>query len=129
MLHDTLAAALSAINNAETRGKAEVIVRPSSKPLQQVLTLLKKEEYIKSFEFIENGRGGEIKIVLIGAINRIGAIKPRYAITLGEFEKFEKRYLPAKDFGRLIISTSKGITTHIDAKTKKQGGVLLAYVY
>ncbi len=129
MLHDTLAATLSAINNAEARGKAEIIVKPSSKLLQQVLTLLKKEEYVTSFEVIENGKGGEIKVVLTGAINKIGVIKPRYSITVGEFEKFEKRYLPAKDFGRLIISTSKGITTHIDAKAKKQGGVLLAYVY
>ena len=129
MLHDPLAAALSAINNAEARGKSEIVVRPASKLLQQVLTLLKKEEYISNFEFAENRRGGEIKILLTGAINKIGAIKPRYSITLVEFEKFEKRYLPAKDFGRLLLSTSKGVVTHIDAKTKKLGGVLLAYVY
>jgi small subunit ribosomal protein S8 len=129
MLQDTLATALSAINNAELRGKTEVVLTPSSRLLKEVLTLLKKEEYIQNFEFVETGRGGQIKVTLNGAINKINAIKPRYAITLQEFEKFEKRYLPAKDFGRIIISTSKGVTTHIDAKTKKLGGVLLAYVY
>jgi small subunit ribosomal protein S8 len=129
MLQDTLATSLSAINNAELRGKTEVVLTPSSRLLKEVLTLLKKEEYIQNFEFVETGRGGQIKVTLNGAINKINAIKPRYAITLQEFEKFEKRYLPAKDFGRIIISTSKGVTTHIDAKTKKLGGVLLAYVY
>jgi len=129
MEHDTIAAALSAMNNAEARGKTEVVVKPGSKVMQQILNVLKNEEYIKGFEYVENRKGGEIKVTLTGSINKIGVIKPRYPITLQEFEKFEKRYLPAKDFGRLIISTSKGITTHLDAKAKKQGGVLLAYVY
>ena len=41
----------------------------------------------------------------------------------------EKRYLPAKDFGILIMSTSKGIMTHYDAKKKNLGGKLLSYCY
>ncbi len=50
-------------------------------------------------------------------------------MTTEEFEKFEKRFLPAKDFGFLILSTSKGIMTHLAAKEKSIGGKLLAYVY
>ena len=44
-------------------------------------------------------------------------------------EKFEQRYLPAKSFGMLIISTSKGMLTNIQAKEKKIGGKLIAYCY
>ena len=45
------------------------------------------------------------------------------------FEKFERRYLPAKGFGILIVSTSIGMMTNEEAKIKMIGGKLLAYVY
>ena len=45
------------------------------------------------------------------------------------FEKFEKRYLPAKDFGIILISTTKGIMIHTEAKKKNMGGILFAYCY
>ncbi len=128
MLHDLLADALSAIKNAEKRGKPEVIVKSSS-IIIEVLTILKKEEYLANFEIIENKRGNSIKIKLSGAINNIGVIKPKFSVKVTDFEKFEKRYLPAQGFGFIIISTSQGILTHIEAKNKKAGGVLLAYVY
>jgi len=44
-------------------------------------------------------------------------------------EKFEARYLPAQDFGILIITTNRGVMTHSDAKKMGVGGKLLAYVY
>ena len=46
-----------------------------------------------------------------------------------EFEKFEKRYLPAKNFGILIVTTPEGIMTHNEAKERGIGGRLLAYMY
>ena len=129
MEHDTLARALSAIRAAEARGKSEVEIAPSSKTIMKTLEILKSEGYISSYELSDNKKGGQIKVLLSGKINNIGAIKPRYPTTAAGFEKFEQRYLPAKDFGRLIISTSKGCMTHIEAKEKKLGGSLLAYVY
>ena len=44
-------------------------------------------------------------------------------------EKFEKRYLPAKDFGILLVTTNKGVMTHEEAKKNHVGGKLLAYVF
>jgi len=129
MEHDPLARALSAIKNAESRGKGEVIVKPVSKVIKAVLEILKKEKYIGDFEYIDDKKGGIFKIKLVGTINNVGAIKPRFSVQLDEYEKFEQRYLPAKDFGRIIVSTSAGVLTHIQAKEKKLGGVLLAYVY
>ena len=129
MEHDVLARALSAIRAAEAKGKSEVILAPSSKVLLSILGMLKEEKYIHAYEFTDNKKGGIIKVSLAGKINNIGAVKPRYSVALNEFEKFEQRYLPAKDFGRLILSTSKGFITHIGAKEKKLGGTLLAYVY
>ena len=45
------------------------------------------------------------------------------------YEKYEKRFLPAKGFGILIVSTPKGLMTHEEARKKKLGGVLIVYVY
>ena len=66
---------------------------------------------------------------LEGNINKCGVIKPRHAVKKDEFEKFEKRYLPAKNFGILILTTPEGIMTHHDAKERGIGGRLLAYMY
>ena len=128
-LNDPLANALSAIKNAEKKGKNELKVTPSSKVIKAILSILKKEEYIGNFTFLENNRGGILTVNLKGRINDIGPIKPRYPVRLEELEKFETRYLPSRNFGKLILSTSKGIMSHDTAKEQKLGGVLLAYVY
>jgi len=65
----------------------------------------------------------------LGRINDCGVIKPRFPVKKNEFEKWEKRYLPSPDVGLLVISTSKGVMTHREAKELGIGGVLLAYVY
>jgi len=126
---DNLANVLSALNNAEQVGKDELIVAPASKVILTVLKILKQEKYITDFKIRKDLRGGTVVITLSKQINKIGVIKPRFPVKVENLEKFEKRYLPAKDFGRIILSTSKGILTHFEAKEKKIGGVLVAYVY
>ena len=126
---DLLAETLIQIKNAEKIGKSECIIKKVSKQIKEVLSLMNKEGYIGEFEIIDNGRGGIIKLNLIGKINKTGAIKPRFSVKLNDFEKFEKRYLPAKNFGIIIVSTTKGIVTHNQAKKSNMGGQLLAYVY
>ncbi|PIZ52117.1 30S ribosomal protein S8 [Candidatus Woesearchaeota archaeon CG_4_10_14_0_2_um_filter_33_13] len=129
MLNDPLAAALAKIMNAERVGKKEVVVRPASKMIKKILTLLNEHSYLGAFEEVEDGKGGQLKVNLLGNINKCGVVKPRFSTKNGEFEKWEKRYLPAKDFGVLLISTPQGIMPHNQAKEKKIGGKLLAYCY
>lgn len=128
-LNDPLANALNNILNAERVAKPECIVTPVSKLIQKVLELMQKKGYLGPLKPVEYNKGGMFIVTLLGKINKCGAIKPRYPIKLPDYEKFEKRYLPAKDFGILILSTSKGIMTHLESKEKKLGGRLLAYVY
>lgn len=128
MLNDNLANALSAIFNAENVGKKECTVK-SSKIIKRVLEIMRDNKYIGDLTEKKDNRGNSVSVALIGSINKCGAIKPRYPAQVSEFEKFEKRYLIAKDFGILIISTSKGIMMHSEAKKKNLGGVLLAYCY
>jgi len=66
-------------------------------------------------------------VKLTGNINKCGVIKPRYAVKKDQYEKFEKRYLPAKNMGIIIVSTVNGIVEHNKAQDKKVGGKLLAY--
>lgn len=129
MMNDPLASALSNINNAEKIGKTQCTTSPASKLLRKVLDIMKDNKYIGSYEVTENNRGDIISINLIGAVNKAQAIKPRFAVQTKTYEKFEKRYLPAKDFGIIIVSTPNGVMTHHEAKEKKIGGRLLAYVY
>ena len=129
MRHDVLADVLSMMKNMKDRGMTEIEIRPISNTVVGVLTVLKNEGYISEFTVVEDKCGNYAKVKLTNLINNIGAIKPRFSVALEEFETFESRYLPAKDFGRLIISTSKGVMTHLQAKAQRLGGVLLAYVY
>jgi small subunit ribosomal protein S8 len=117
------------MKNMKDRGSYEIEVKPISTTVKDVFEVLKQEGYISEFTIIEDKRGNSAKVKLTNMINNIGAIKPRFSVTIEDFEKFEARYLPAKDFGRLIVSTSKGVMTHLQAKEKRLGGVLLAYVY
>ena len=85
--------------------------------------------YVGEFERVTNGRGDAFRVELVGAINRCGVIKPRHSVKRAEFDKWESRYLPARDFGLLILTTNQGVMLHYDAKDEKIGGRLLAYVY
>lgn len=126
---NTIADAMSAIKNASDGGKSSVIVEPGSKLLGAMLGIMQESGYIGEFEYIEDGRGGQFKVTLIGQINRCGAISPRFATTLEEMESWETRYLPAKGFGLLMVSTSKGVISHDQARRDGIGGELLGYVY
>ena len=129
MLNDPLANMMSLILNSESIGKSECIIKPVSRIIKETLKVMKGKGYVGDFKEVEDSRGNYIKLNLIGSINKCGVIKPRYSVKNNNFEKFEARYLPAKDLGILFISTPRGIMTHYDAKSKKTGGRLLAYCY
>jgi small subunit ribosomal protein S8 len=125
---DNLADALAAIKNAERVGKKECITR-ASKEIKAVLKVMQDKGYIGSFEFIDDGKSGKFRVELKGKIIDCNVIKPRFSVRLDEFEKYEKRFLPARSFGLLILTTPKGIMDHNKAKELHVGGKLLAFVY
>lgn len=129
VVNDTLAQGLSHINNAEAVSKQEIVVNPSSKLFKEVLAILKEHMFVGSFEEIQVSGGRALKIPLLGNINKCGVIKPRFSYEYVESEKIEQKYLPAKGFGVVIVSTSQGLMTLNDARAKKIGGRLIAYCY
>ena len=128
-LNDPLANVLSFIKNYEKLGRIELFTTNNSKVIKKVLQIMQDEGYIGKFEEIEDGKGNILKINLLGKINKVGVTKPRFAVKKTEFDKFEKRFLPARGFGILIVTTSKGIMTNTEAKKKGLGGKLLCYCY
>jgi small subunit ribosomal protein S8 len=126
---DTLTNGLITVINNEMRNKRECVISPASKLLGRVLRIMQLNGYIGEFEFIDDGRSGKFKVQLLGRINKCGAIKPRFPVSYDGFEDWEKKFLPSRDVGIMIVSTSQGVIAHREAEEKNLGGRLLAFVY
>jgi len=129
MQFDPLNDALAKLYNAEQAGRYNVELSPASKLLGSVLEIMQSSGYVGEIERNDNGRGGTYNVHLRGAINQCGVVKPRHSVRRQEFDKWEGRYLPAQDFGLLILTTNSGVMHHKDAKENRIGGRLLAFVY
>jgi len=123
MSQDIIADTLNQIMNIKRARKTKLVVTKNSKLLRNVLDLVKGNGYI-DYKIEDD----EIKIE-IKNLNEIRAIKPRYTVSAKGINKYVRRFLPAKNFGFLIISTNKGLMTHTDAEEKNLGGCLIAYVF
>jgi small subunit ribosomal protein S8 len=126
---DPLSNALAGIDNAESVGQLTHTVAPASNLVGRVLEVFYDRGYIGGFEYVEDGKAGKFEVELDGAINECGAVKPRYSAGADEFEKWEKRHLPARDYGTLVVTTSHGIMSHYEARREGVGGQVVAYVY
>jgi small subunit ribosomal protein S8 len=124
---DPLANAMSTIANAEILGRKVVTIRPASRIIANVLRVIQKYGTIGEFEVMEDL--WIISVQLLGRISKIGVIKPRYPVKVRDYVEWEKRFLPARDMGILVVSTSEGVMSHHEAIERNLGGRLLAYVY
>ncbi len=129
MRHDLLNDALLALRHADRDGQPRVEIAPTSKLIAEVLRIFREHHYIDEFTFVPNGRGGVYDVHLSRRINSCGVIKPRVSVTHTNLERYESRFLPAQDFGILVLSTNKGVVSQREAREKKIGGRLIAYVY
>lgn len=129
MANDPLADALNTIKTHEMSGKSDCALKPASGIIREVLLIFQRKGYIGDFEFVDDGTSGVFRVRLLGKINSCGVIKPRFAVKKTDWNKWEQRYIPSRDFGTLIVSTPKGIMTNAEAKDKGTGGRLIAFVY
>ena len=126
MSQDIVSDALNQMMNSKKAGKSIVEIKRYSKFLISVLALAKLKNYIKDYKISDDKKTLKIEIA---KLNKCSAIKPRFTVSIEEIEKYEKRYLPAKNFGILMLSTSQGLMTNQTAKEKKIGGSLIAFMY
>ena len=129
MTQDTLSDALSSINNAVRSDNDYAVISPTSNLVKNVLVQLQREGYIGVFELVEDGKGGKFKVEVTEKINECQSIKPRFSMSNEEYQEWAQRYLPARGFGKLIVTTPQGVMTHDQAREEQIGGKLLGYVY
>ena len=128
---DTIADLLTRIRNANSAKHATVDV-PASNVKKAIAQLLVDEGYVKSFQLIEDGKQGVIRITLkysdskspvITGLRRVS--KPGLRI----YSSCEDMPKVRKGLGIAIVSTSKGIMTDKKARELNVGGELLAFVW
>jgi len=124
MSQDIVSDGLNKMMNAVRARKESLILNRHSKLLISVLAIAKIKGYIKNYKVVD-----KTVTVELGNINGCQAIKPRFVVKVSDIEKYEKRYLPAKDIGIIIISTNQGLMTHQTAQEKNIGGSLIAYLF
>lgn len=128
---DPIADMLTRIRNA-SNAKFKTVDVPASKVKRSIAETLVEEGYIKSFEEIEDGVQGILRITLkydekgkkvISGLKRIS--KPGLRIYASKDE------LPRvlNGLGIALISTSKGIVTDRKARELGLGGEVLAYIW
>ena len=128
---DPVADMLTRIRNANT-AKHESVDVPASNLKKAIAQILLDEGYIKSFEIVDDGTQGIIRIQLkylagqekvISGLRRVS--KPGLRVYAGADE------LPRvlKGLGIAIISTSKGVMTDKKARANHVGGEVLAFVW
>ncbi|CCG84439.1 protein of unknown function [Taphrina deformans PYCC 5710] len=120
---------LNNIVNAEKAGKRQVLIRPSSKVIVKFLEVMQKHGYIGEFEEVDDHRAGKIVIQLNGRLNKCGVISPRFNIQLKDIEKWVTQLLPSRQVGFMVLTTSRGIMSHEEARAKNTGGKVLGFFY
>ncbi|XP_073905045.1 small ribosomal subunit protein uS8-like [Castor canadensis] len=116
VLMNVLADVLKSINNAEKRGKRQVLIRLCSKVIVCFLIVMMKHGYIGEFEIIDDHRAGKIVVNLTGRLNKCGVNSPRFDVQLKDLEKWQNNLLLSRQFGFIVLTTSAGIMDHEEAR-------------
>ena len=130
-MSDVIADMLTRIRNANNAKHATVDV-PASNLKKAIADILVEEGYVKSYQIIEDGKQGTIRVTLkyegnkqkvLRGIRRVS--KPGLRIYAG----FQDMPKVMNGLGIAIVSTSKGIMTDKKARAAKVGGEVLAFVW
>ena len=130
-MSDVIADMLTRIRNANN-AKHQTVDIPASNMKKAIAEILVDEGYVKSYQFIDDGKQGTLRITLkylqgkqkvIRGIRRVS--KPGLRIYAG----CEDMPSVMNGLGIAIVSTSKGIMTGKKAKSLNVGGEVLAFVW
>ncbi|MGX6962036.1 MULTISPECIES: 30S ribosomal protein S8 [Vagococcus] len=131
VMTDPIADLLTRIRNANMV-KHEMLEVPASKIKLDIANILKNEGFIRDVEYIEDDKQGVIRVFL-----KYGRNEERVITNLKRISKPGLRaYVKADEvpkvlngLGIAIISTSEGVITDKEARQRKIGGEVLAYVW
>lgn len=131
VMTDPIADFLTRVRNANMVMHEKVEI-PASKTKQALAEILKKEGFVKDYEYIEDGKQGVIRIYL-----KYGSNKEKVITGLKRISKPGLRVYCKKDeiprvlggLGIAVISTSQGIITDKEARKTGLGGEVICYVW
>ena len=130
-MSDVIADMLTRIRNANDAKHATVDI-PASNMKKAIADILVEEGYVKSYQIIEDGKQGTIRVTLkyegnkqkvLRGIRRVS--KPGLRIYAG----FQDMPKVMNGLGIAIVSTSKGVMTDKKARELNVGGEVLAFVW
>lgn len=128
---DTIADMLTRIRNASS-AKHDSVDIPASNMKKSIAQILVDEGYVKSFQIIDDGKQGVIRVTLkygsgkapvITGLRRVS--KPGLRI----YTNYEEMPKVMKGLGIAILSTSKGVMTDKQARREHIGGEVLAFIW
>ena len=130
-MSDVIADMLTRIRNANDAKHATVDI-PASNMKKSIADILVNEGYVKSYQVIEDGKQGVIRVTL-----KYGQGKSKVIRGLRRVSKPGLRiYASCEDMPRVmnglgvaIVSTSKGIMTDKQARKENVGGEVIAFVW
>ncbi len=130
MVTDPIADMLTRIRNANQQRHEEVVV-PASKLKVDLAEILKNEGFIKGYKVESEGVAKNIVVTLkykgndrvISGLKRVSKPGLRQYVKVNEIPKV------LNGLGIVVLSTSQGLMTDKEARAKKIGGEVLAYIW
>ena len=130
-ISDVIADMLTRIRNAND-AKHQTVDVPASNMKKAIADILLAEGYIKSYQVIEDGKQGIIRITLKYGQGKSKIIKGLRRVSkpgLRIYASCEDMPKVMNGLGLAIISTSKGVMTDKAARANNVGGEVLAFVW
>ena len=130
-ISDTIADMLTRIRNASS-AKHESVDVPASNMKKSIAQILVDEGYVKSFQVIDDGKQGVIRLTLkynAGKASVITGLKRVSKPGLRIYANCEDLPKVMKGLGTAIISTSTGVMTDKAARAANCGGEVLAFIW
>ena len=130
-INDPIADMLTRIRNGLI-ARHDSVTMPASNMKKAIAKILLDEGYIKSFDCVDDGLQGQIKIALKYAQGKESVIKGLKRISKPGLRVYARSSEIPKVLGGLgiaIISTSKGVMTDKEARNAGVGGEVLAYIW
>jgi len=130
-MSDVIADMLTRIRNAND-AKHQTVDIPASNMKKAIADILVEEGYVKSYQVIEDGKQGVIRVTLkylAGKQTVIRGIRRVSKPGLRKYAGYEDMPKVMNGLGIAIVSTSKGLMTDKKARAEKIGGEILAFVW
>ncbi|MCP3029578.1 30S ribosomal protein S8 [Halobacillus sp. A5] len=128
---DPIADMLTRIRNANMV-RHEKLELPASKVKKEIADILKREGFVRDYEFVEDSKQGVLRIFLKYGQNDervISGVKRISKPGLRVYAKAEELPKVLNGLGVAVVSTSKGVLTDKEAREQAIGGEVLAYVW